>query len=69
MYSLNSDFTLVAMNLLKPGIACPYNSKVWDDKALAQTGHEKPVKVNDHAVDAVRYGCMTVIRARRLVNE
>jgi PBSX family phage terminase large subunit len=30
----------------------------WDDKA-AKAGEDKPVKLNDHGVDALRYGCMT----------
>lgn len=30
----------------------------WDDKA-ALKGEDKPVKVADHGVDALRYGCMT----------
>lgn len=30
---------------------------VWDDKA-AQRGEDKPLKVNDHAMDAMRYFCM-----------
>ena len=52
-----------------PKTIAELTSYVWDDKALLQGGKEKPVKVNDHTVDAVRYGAMTVIRGRRLVNE
>lgn len=30
----------------------------WDDKAAAK-GEDKPVKVNDHSCDALRYACLT----------
>ncbi len=39
---------------------------IWDEKAL-ERGEEKPVKVNDHAVDALRYFCYTMIPERRLM--
>jgi PBSX family phage terminase large subunit len=39
---------------------------IWDEKALDR-GEEKPVKVNDHAVDALRYFCYTMIPERRLM--
>lgn len=32
---------------------------VWDDKA-ADRGEDKPLKINDHAMDAMRYFCMEV---------
>ncbi|WP_062306600.1 PBSX family phage terminase large subunit [Alicyclobacillus sendaiensis] len=38
---------------------------VWDEKA-AERGQEKPVKQNDHAVDAMRYLVATVVSPRRL---
>lgn len=38
---------------------------IWDEKAL-QRGVEQPVKVNDHAADALRYYCKTIIHPRRL---
>jgi len=41
---------------------------VWDDKAMLKSGKEKPVKVNDHAPDALRYGVCTLIRPRRIAN-
>jgi phage terminase large subunit len=31
---------------------------VWSDKA-ALAGEDKPVKIDDHGVDALRYGVMT----------
>lgn len=40
----------------------------WDEKALANTSKEKPLKVDDHGPDACRYGCKTLIRERRVVN-
>lgn len=40
---------------------------VWDEKAI-QHGEEKPVKTNDHAMDACRYLCKTVINRRRLAS-
>ncbi len=43
-------------------------SYVWDDKALQNSGKEKPVKVADHAPDAVRYYVSTVVRPRRIAN-
>jgi PBSX family phage terminase large subunit len=52
---------------------CPHcvaemKSYVWDDKAIQEHGKEKPVKVNDHCPDALRYGCYTLIRPRRVAN-
>lgn len=35
-----------------------FTSYIWDEKA-ARRGEEKPVKDNDHALDAVRYGIYT----------
>lgn len=45
---------------------CQYAQKefagyVWDSKA-SERGEDKPVKENDHVMDAVRYFCYTVIR-------
>lgn len=39
-------------------------SYVWDDKA-AEKGEEKPVKLNDHGCDALRYGIMAARPAWR----
>ena len=36
---------------------------VWDDKA-AQRGEDKPLKINDHAMDAMRYFCMRVLKTQ-----
>ena len=38
---------------------------LWDDKAQ-QRGVEQPVKVNDHACDALGYFCKTIVHPRRL---
>jgi len=38
---------------------------VWDEKA-AQRGEEKPLKINDHACDAIRYYVMTMVKAWRI---
>lgn len=37
-----------------------FGSYVWDEKAVLK-GEDKPIKVNDHAMDATRYFCYTVI--------
>lgn len=34
---------------------------VWDEKA-SERGEDKPVKEHDHAMDAIRYFCYTIIR-------
>ncbi len=43
-------------------------SYVWDDKAQQKSGKEKPLKVNDHGPDAIRYFVNTIIPVRRLAN-
>ena len=45
-----------------------HQSYAWDTKALQKSGTEKPLKVNDHGVDALRYFVATVIRTRRIAN-
>jgi PBSX family phage terminase large subunit len=37
-----------------------FNSYIWDAKAC-ERGEDKPVKQHDHAMDAVRYFCYTII--------
>lgn len=39
-----------------------FNSYVWDEKA-ANRGEDKPIKENDHAMDAVRYYCYTILKS------
>ena len=43
-------------------------SYCWDDKAIQQNGKERPLKVRDHAPDALRYFVNTVIKSRRLAH-
>ena len=38
-----------------------FNSYVWDTKASEKQGEDKPLKQHDHAMDAVRYFCYTII--------
>lgn len=40
-----------------------FASYIWDAKA-GERGEDKPVKEHDHALDALRYFCMTIIRKR-----
>ena len=40
------------------------HSYCWDEKA-AEHGEEKPVKVSDHAADALRYVCNTMLNKWR----
>lgn len=37
-----------------------FASYIWDEKA-ADRGEDRPIKQHDHAMDAVRYFCMTVL--------
>ena len=37
-----------------------FGSYIWDAKAC-ERGEDKPIKQHDHAMDAVRYFCFTVI--------
>lgn len=39
-----------------------FNSYIWDAKATDH-GEDKPIKTHDHAMDAVRYFCYTIIRS------
>lgn len=38
-----------------------FASYVWDEKA-ADRGEDKPIKANDHCMDALRYFCYTMLR-------
>ena len=38
-----------------------FASYIWDEKA-SERGEDKPVKEHDHAMDAVRYFCYTIMR-------
>ncbi len=41
-------------------------SYCWDDKAIQKGMPERPLKVNDHGPDALRYGTHTLLTDRRL---
>ena len=49
-----------------PNLLREIGSYVWDEKA-AERGEEKPLKTNDHAMDAMRYIVKTLITRRRLI--
>lgn len=51
-----------------PKCISEHQSYVWDDKALQNSGREKPIKVADHTCDALRYFVSTIIRPRRIAN-
>lgn len=58
--------TCLIRNLICFTDSCKYAQKefagyVWDSKA-SERGEDKPVKENDHVMDAVRYFCYTIIR-------
>lgn len=40
-----------------------FGSYIWDPKA-AERGEDKPVKQHDHAMDAIRYFCYTILNNR-----
>lgn len=40
-----------------------FGSYTWDAKA-AEKGEDKPIKEHDHAMDAIRYFCMTVVKIK-----
>lgn len=44
-----------------------FSSYVWDKKAV-ERGEDKPIKQEDHAMDALRYFCMTVIKLKQSVS-
>lgn len=44
-----------------PNTIMEFGSYMWDQKA-SEHGEDKPVKQHDHAMDALRYFCYTIIR-------
>ncbi len=52
-------FNAACVNTLKE-----FNSYIWDIKA-ANNGEDKPVKTNDHAMDAVRYFAYTILNKKQ----
>lgn len=58
--------TLLNENKIKFHSSCKntikeFNAYIWDEKA-ADRGEDKPIKSNDHAMDAVRYFCYTILK-------
>lgn len=56
---LNQD--LIAISDQCPNTIKEFGSYIWDQKA-SERGEDKPVKLHDHAMDALRYFCYTIIR-------
>lgn len=59
--------SLLNKNKIAIGDSCEntileFNSYIWDDNA-SQHGEDKPIKQHDHAMDAIRYFCFTIIRS------
>ena len=48
-----------------PNLLNEVESYIWDEKA-SMRGEERPVKEHDHAMDAMRYLCKTLVNRRRL---
>ena len=64
--------TLLSIGRLKVNAACENLLKeirtyAWDEKAAQQLGIDKPIKQNDHAVDALRYFVHTIVRMRQML--
>lgn len=55
----------IAFNVLCVNTLKEFSSYTWDPKATDR-GEDKPVKTNDHAMDAVRYFCYTILRKRKV---
>ena len=56
---------LRAMRGKCPNLEREIESYSWDPKAK-ERGEEKPIKQNDHAMDAMRYLCKTIMNRRRM---
>ncbi len=64
--------TLMSVGKLKVNADCQNLLKeirtyAWDEKAAQQLGIDKPIKQNDHAVDALRYFVNTIVRMRQML--
>lgn len=53
-------FSQSCINLIKE-----FASYIWDPKA-AERGEDKPIKQHDHAMDAVRYFCYTILNNKTI---
>lgn len=51
----------IAISEQCPNTIKEFGSYIWDQKA-SEHGEDKPVKQHDHAMDALRYFCYTIIR-------
>lgn len=65
---------LIKLGKLKCNNQCKFflseiASYVWNKKRSEEAGVEEPVKQNDHSMDAMRYFCKTIVRARDLGGE
>lgn len=61
--------TALATNILKIHRSCTHLIKgfatyTWDPKAQKERGEDKPIKQNDHEMDALRYAAMRAIGRR-----
>lgn len=43
------------------GLIAELEAYCWDEKASQMRGEERPLKINDHGPDALRYFCMTAL--------
>lgn len=43
-----------------------FSAYIWDEKASKKNGEDKPIKQHDHAMDAVRYFCYTVLSKNQI---
>lgn len=64
--------TLLSIGRIKVNARCKntlkeFGTYAWDEKAATQTGEERPIKQNDHAMDALRYFVHTIIKMRQML--
>ncbi len=64
--------TLLNLGRLKVNTRCAstlreFGTYAWDEKAALQIGAERPIKQNDHSMDALRYFVHTVVRMRQML--
>lgn len=64
--------TLLSMGRIKVNARCKntlkeFGTYAWDEKAAIQTGEERPIKQNDHAMDALRYFVHTIVKMRQML--
>ena len=57
--------TDMSMLELTPDFIKEFASYIWDAKATDR-GEDAPVKQHDHAMDAVRYFCYTILNNKRV---